>query len=225
MKKTVKSKVSKKKRLVIVILVIVFIPVIYYGTVMTSAYFQSLSIVSQELQSGKIVLKLEDISSEYQEILLKVEDPAFYLHNGIDLSTPGAGYTTITQALVKQYFFEKFHPGLAKIKQTLIAWVFNKRVDKQTQLLLFINNVYLGTVQGQDINGLEQGAKIYYGKSFKQLTKDEYISLVAMIIAPNEFSVKNKLTKNQDRVKRIKLLLEGKCQPTSFKDVYYEQCK
>ncbi len=208
MKKTA-TKSSNKKKLLIIILGLFFTICLYYGLVMTRAYFTSITIVSQQLQSSKIVLKLEDVSIEYQEILLKVEDPAFYSHNGIDLSTPGAGYTTITQGLVKQYFFENFQPGLAKIKQTLIAWVFNKRIDKQTQLLLFINNVYLGTVKGEDINGLEQAAKTYYGKGFKELTKDEYISLVAMIIAPNEFSVKNKPTKNQERVKRIKLLLEG----------------
>ena len=42
-----------------------------------------------------------DLSQRQKEILIKVQDPGFYNHNGIDLSTPGAGLTTITQAIVK----------------------------------------------------------------------------------------------------------------------------
>lgn len=46
-------------------------------------------------------LDISDLSAWQLDALLKIEDPAFYRHKGVDLKTPGAGLTTITQSLVK----------------------------------------------------------------------------------------------------------------------------
>ena len=53
--------------------------------------------------------------------LLIVEDPTFETHEGIDLTTPGAGITTITQSLSKRLAFDDFQPGIAKLRQTAYA--------------------------------------------------------------------------------------------------------
>jgi hypothetical protein len=60
------------------------------------------SLVSEILPSSQIRLRLEDLPPGWLEMLLAVEDPNFYHHNGMDLQTPGAGITTITQNLVKR---------------------------------------------------------------------------------------------------------------------------
>ena len=36
-------------------------------------------------------------------ILIKVEDPDFYDHKGVDFKMPGEGITTITQGVVKNF--------------------------------------------------------------------------------------------------------------------------
>ena len=69
----------------------------------------------------KFEIDSHDLSKRQKEILLKVQDPGFYDHSGIDLWTPGAGLTTITQAIVKKLYFNDFKSGIAKIKQSLIA--------------------------------------------------------------------------------------------------------
>jgi hypothetical protein len=56
------------------------------------------------------------------------------------------------------------------------------------------------------------------------LSRDEFLALVAMLIASNECSVARQPAKNQERVPRIKRLLSGGCQPESLTDVYYVQC-
>ena len=55
-----------------------------------------------------------NLSAEQIHILLKVQDPGFYSHHGIDLTTPGAGLTTITQALVKKALFQAFQIWIQK---------------------------------------------------------------------------------------------------------------
>ena len=98
-------------------------------------------------------------------------------------STPGTGITTISQGLVKIYYFDDFKPGIQKIKQTLIArFAFDIMTPKDTILKLFINDVYLGQHDGRAINGFENAARSYLSKSFKDLTCDEYLGLVAMIV-------------------------------------------
>ena len=72
--------------------------------------------------------------------MLTVQDPKFYEHSGYDFTTPGAGVTTITQAMTKYLYFKKFTKGFKKIEQTLIAWLaITPMVTKDEQLTVFIN--------------------------------------------------------------------------------------
>ena len=112
-----------------------------------------------------------------------------------------------------------------KLEQCVIAWVFDKRVDKRTQLLIFINSAYLGNHDGREIVGLEDAANAYFNTSFSGLTKDQFLSLVAMFVGPNEFHVVRQPERNKERVKRISRLLEGGCTPSGLSDVYYESCR
>jgi len=113
---------------------------------------------------------------------------------------------------------------LNKIKQSVIAWVFDKRVDKDTQLEIFVNSVHLGNHNGNEVRGLQAGAMAYFNKDFSQLDEGEFLSLLAMIIAPNHFNLVSQSGKNQERVNRIRRLLKGECQPAGLHDVYYENC-
>ncbi|MEW8026609.1 MAG: transglycosylase domain-containing protein [Candidatus Thiodiazotropha sp.] len=163
-----------------------------------------------------------DLNKRQTEILVKVQDPGFYRHNGIDLSTPGAGLATITQAIVKKLYFDNFKPGIAKIKQTLIArFVVNELIPKDDQLTLFINTMYFGKVNGKPVVGLESAAKAYYHQPVKKLTEDQYISLIAMLVMPGTFHIIDHPEWNMDRTNRIKALIAGKYKPKGLMDQFY----
>lgn len=155
-------------------------------------------------------------------MLLAVEDPTFYRHHGVDLETPGAGMTTLTQGVVKLlYFPDGFHPGIAKIRQTLIAqYVLDAMVSKDGQLLLFLNICYLGNEHGQAIHGYANAARIYFGKEFSAITDDEFLSLIAMHIGPD--ALKPGTAANTERVQRIKRYLSGQNQPAGLLDIEYK---
>jgi len=189
------------------------------------ARMQTPEIIEKAMKSELMVLNADSLSKDQINILLMVEDPDFYSHKGIDHKSPGAGRTTISQGLVKIFYFKKFKPGIAKMRQTLIArFVFDPLVKKDDQLSLFLNYVYLGNNEGKEIRGFEKAAKVYYNKSFAELTDDEYLSLVALPINPIRYGIFTNPKRNTERVNRIKRLLSGVCKPIDWKDSSFEGC-
>ncbi len=174
--------------------------------------------VAEPLDSG-------DLPPGWIADLLAVEDPGFFHHSGIDVSTPGAGWTTITQGLAKDLYFDAFRPGpLAKLEQSLAALVLEARIPKERQLALFLGSVYLGETREGAVNGFGPAARAWLGKDMKELDRREFLSLVAMAIGPNEYGIATDPERNAERVARIERLLAGECRPAGWRDVTYEQC-
>ncbi|MES9944030.1 MAG: transglycosylase domain-containing protein [Candidatus Thiodiazotropha sp.] len=190
----------------------------YYAWEVHAAYQYTIDKVLPLEKTADYPLQLSSLTKRQLNILLKVEDPLFFKHQGIDFSTPGAGITTITQGLVKHIYFENFKSGIAKIKQTLIArYVLDPLMPKKMQLKRFINTVYLGP----KATGFEQAAEKYFHKQFSELTEDQYIALVAMIIAPATFNIEKYPERNKERVTRIKKIISGEYKPKGLCDLYY----
>lgn len=195
---------------------------VYCGIVVLNARHATPAIIQKAVSSDAMKLRSADLSAWQLNALLAVEDPNFYHHKGVDLKTPGAGLTTITQGLVKFLYFEKFKPGLAKIRQTLIArFALDPLVPKDTQLEILINYIYLGNAGAKQVYGLADAAQAYYHKPFSGLNEDEYLSIVAMIIAPNNFNIITASQANAERVARIRKVLSGEYKPKGLMDIYY----
>ena len=215
-----------------VAIMLLIIVITYYIVDLSRAREYTRSVVWRDLQAGvwrqpngparPLSLSIDDLTPRQIEILLAVQDPAFYEHSGMDLSTPGAGLTTITQAIVKKLYFDPFKPGLAKIRQTLIALcAVDSIIPKDDQLRLFLNIMYFGNLDGKPIIGMEQAARSYYHTSVKELNEDAYISIVAMIIAPKTFHIRHHPEWNAERSRRIKQLISGEYTPRGLMDQYY----
>lgn len=212
-----------KKILSFIGLVIVVVS-LYYTIVIFNARANTPAIVQTALDSDRMKLEVNDLTNDQLQALLKIQDQNFYNHKGFDISTPGTGVTTISQGLVKMYYFDDFKPGIQKIKQTLIArFAFDVLTPKDTILKLFINEVYLGQHNGKEIKGFENAARAYLDKSFKELTWDEYLGLTAMIRSPNTLHYIRNKEANQERVSRIKKVLSGEYIPTDNSDWLYGQ--
>jgi membrane carboxypeptidase/penicillin-binding protein len=176
-------------------------------------------------EAAKGELNVADIPPRRIAMLLKVEDPGFYQHHGVDYSTPGASMTSITQSLVKRFYFAHFRKGFPKIEQTLIArFVLDPAMSKDAQLKAYLNFTYFGTQQGRPVIGYADAARTYYDRELSQLSDHEFLSLVAMTMAPNALDPLRHQAANAERVRRIEAMLAGKCQPTGLRDVTYESC-
>lgn len=133
----------------------------YYANEVRVARRDTPALVQEAWQRHGRHLTLSALSLHKRSILLAVEDPAFFRHHGVDLDTPGAGMTTITQGLVKLLYFPGgFKQGIAKIRQTLIAqYALDALVPKDEQLALLLNMAYMGSREGKPVHGFAHAAR------------------------------------------------------------------
>ncbi|CAN5464447.1 hypothetical protein BH10PSE14_BH10PSE14_43120 [soil metagenome] len=172
------------------------------------------------------VTTLDQLGRRRLAILLRVEDPGFFRHRGVDYATAGQGATTLTQGLVKRLYFDGgFRPGFAKIEQSLIArFVFDPATPKRRQLEMFLDLASFGTQQGQPVIGFADAARTFYGRPLAALDERQLISLVAMLMAPNALDPVRHKAENDQRVRRIDALIAGRCRPRGVMDVRYPDC-
>jgi membrane carboxypeptidase/penicillin-binding protein PbpC len=86
-----------RRMVILSLLVVVAAPCIYYSAVVVNARRATPAIIAAALQAERMVLGLDDLTPRQLEILLTVQDSRFFEHKGVDLRTPGAGWTTLTR--------------------------------------------------------------------------------------------------------------------------------
>jgi membrane peptidoglycan carboxypeptidase len=105
---------------------------------------------------------------------------------------------------------------------TLIArFAVHELISKQDQLTLFLNALYFGQVDGKPVVGLQSAAEAYYDRPIRNLTEEQYISLIAMIVMPGTFHIIDHPEWNKDRTDRIKALVSGEYKPKGLMDQFY----
>jgi membrane carboxypeptidase/penicillin-binding protein len=206
-------KISRITSILVLILILILIGTTIYN------YFRTSAIVESYHARGIVEYKFNQLPAEYQDILIKVQDPGFYSHKGVDFNTPGAGWTTITQSLSKFFYFEDFKPGWRKIPQTIYArFALHPKVAKENQLDLFINIIGFGN----GTRGILSASQFYFNSKPDELTKDEYISLIAILNNPKMLNPMDNPDANSERARRIKKYINGEYVPKNVFDNEYE---
>lgn len=157
--------------------------------------------------------------------LLLVQDPAFETHSGIDLSTPGAGITTISQSVSKRLAFDAFKPGIGKLRQTGYAFGLESRLSKDQILALWLETLEMGRGPQGWMKGFFQASETVYAKPPQQLTDEQYFRLLAVLIAPGKYDLLSDDSDLAERVRRISRLVAGACSPVDNGDVWLEGCR
>ncbi len=193
---------------------------IYYAYELINAHLETPEIKARFLASSQVNLSVEELSPSQLEALIKIQDPNFWNHKGVEFTTPGSGWTTITQSIAKWFYFHRFKQGIRKIKQTLLArFILHYQLNKQEQLLIFINYVWFD----DKVLGFRNAARHFYEKDITELTEDEFISLMAMPIAPKTYNIKTNPETNKRRSERIKKYLNGSYTPKGLFDIKYNK--
>lgn len=156
--------------------------------------------------------------------LLLVQDPAFETHSGVDMSTPGAGITTISQSVSKRLAFDAFKPGIGKLRQTGYALGLESRLSKDQILALWLETLEMGRGPEGWMTGFFQASEAVYGKAPAQLTDDQYFRLLAVLIAPGKYDLLSNDPELTERARRISRLVAGVCKPVDNGDVWLEGC-
>jgi membrane carboxypeptidase/penicillin-binding protein len=209
-----------KNKIFLSLILLLVVILMYYALELILAYNKKDVLRIQYLSNEKLELAIDDLSKLQIDLLIKIQDPNFFHHKGVEFKAPGSGWTTITQSITKFMYFKNFKQGLKKIKQSLIArFITNNQFSKKEQLEIFINNMWFE----KDVIGLKQASYFYYHKENKQLTTDEYLSIIAMIISPKKYNILKEPVKNKKRVDRIKRYLSEDYQPTGLFDIEYDK--
>lgn len=158
------------------------------------------------------------------EQLLLVEDPGFLAHNGVDLATPGSGLTTLTQSAGKRLGFSTFRPGLRKVRLIGYALGLESRLTKPQILALYLDTVWMGPGPRTPMTGFFSASRQIYGNRPAELSDLEFLSLVAVPIAPRKFSLVERTPALEERVARIERLVKKECRPKGVRDVWLDGC-
>ncbi|MCW5679556.1 MAG: transglycosylase domain-containing protein [Anaerolineales bacterium] len=167
----------------------------------------------------------ESLGSEYLAILLRIQDPNFSEHSGVDFSTPGAGMTTVTQSVSKRLAFDHFQPGIGKIRQTGYALGLEQYLTKAQILALWLDTVEMGPGPDGWMTGFHNASEAIHQRFPAQLSRHEFLRLTAVLIAPATFDLQRDDPRIQERVGRMSRLLAGECAPTGHGDVWLEGCR
>ncbi|HOP21233.1 MAG TPA: monofunctional biosynthetic peptidoglycan transglycosylase [Amphiplicatus sp.] len=141
--------------------------------------------------------KIEDISPNLIYAVIAAEDSRFCLHNGIDFSAIDAalderkrggkqrGASTISQQTAKNAFLWNGGGWARKGAEAWFTIVMETFWPKRR-----IMEVYLNVAEwGDGLFGAEAAAQARFGKSAKDLTKDEAALLAAVLPSPNKWRV------------------------------------
>jgi penicillin-binding protein 1A len=147
---------------------------------------------------NRIVVPLSDVSPHFTRALLAREDSRFYQHSGVDYvgvlramvrnvkeQKVVQGASTITMQLARNSY-----PGLdektlhRKLLEVMLARRIEASMGKDEILQHYVNRIFFG----QQIYGIQQAARVYFGKDAAQLTAGEGALLAGIIRGPSKFS-------------------------------------
>ena len=139
------------------------------------------------------VVTYEQISPRLKQAILAAEDATFEQHFG--LSVPhiiitlvkdivawekAGGASTLTQQLARKLFLTDEKTWERKIKEAILAIQIEKRYTKAEIFTLYCNKMYFG----HGVYGVEAAARLYFGKSAKDVSLEE-AALLAGILQGN----------------------------------------
>lgn len=152
--------------------------------------------------SAAIRNPLDKIPKHVPQAILAMEDSRFYQHEGVDFlglsralivnlvsDSKSQGASTITQQLVKNLILQNPEKTYKrKAKEAIRAIALEHEFSKKELLEMYVNEVYLGQVNGRAVVGVSQAAKVYFGKSVDRLSIGEAAMIAGIISAPNSYS-------------------------------------
>jgi penicillin-binding protein 1B len=154
------------------------------------------------MKSGKrAALAYADVPPVLVRAILSIEDHRFFEHGGLDVfgigrailrnagdNELGQGGSTITQQLVKNTYLSPERTFRRKFAEAMLAFTLERRLSKEDIFALYANEIYLGQRGAVGVRGVEQAARIYFGKELKDLSLAESATIAGMIQSPSRYS-------------------------------------
>ena len=162
---------------------------------------ESLTGDAQMKGGARRQLTFKDIPPVLIHAITSIEDRRFFEHHGVDIfgisravirnagdERIGQGGSTITQQLVKNTYLTPERTLRRKFAEAMLAFTLERRLSKEDILALYCNEVYLGQRNAFAVRGVDQAARVYFGKELQNLTLGEAATIAGMIQSPSRYS-------------------------------------
>mgnify|MGYP004508821955 FL=1 len=184
--------------LIIIILVVTsFLFLIGYAYYSKTLKEQPLISRVESYTSKENYITFNNLSKNYINAVVAVEDHRYYDHGPIDFIAIGRalytnlrdnefneGGSTITQQVAKNVIFNQDKTIIRKAGEVFAAYDLEKNYSKSELLALYVNSSYFG----DGYYGIYEASMGYYNKSPKDLTLDEASMLAGIPNAPSVYA-------------------------------------
>lgn len=156
----------------------------------------------QEIRESDNYTKLKDISDDYKNAVVAIEDHRFYNHNGIDIlsilrstyvnfkiKSLDYGASTITQQVGRLMYFTQEKSPIRKVAEIFVAFDLEKNYSKDEILELYLNLMYFGN----GYYGIYDASEGFFNKTPDELTLYESSYLAGLPNAPSVYSENDEL--------------------------------
>jgi penicillin-binding protein 1B len=151
--------------------------------------------------NARSALSFQDIPPVLVKAILAIEDRRFFSHSGVDGygvvraifrntidDDIAQGGSTITQQLIKNTYLTPEKTFQRKYSEAMLALALEKRFTKEEIFALYSNEIYLGQRGATAARGVEQAARLFFGKELKDISLAEAATIAGMIQSPNRYS-------------------------------------
>ncbi|HEU0161435.1 MAG TPA: PBP1A family penicillin-binding protein [Rhizomicrobium sp.] len=157
-------------------------------------------------------LKLSEMPAYLPAAFIAMEDRRFFDHNGIDprglaraiildlrAGQVVAGGSTISQQTAKIVYTNQQRTFSRKLTELVNAAGLEKSLTKEQILQLYLNRIYLGS----GAYGVDGAARVYFGKSARDINLAQAAMLATLTRAPSVFSPRRDLLRAQQRASYV----------------------
>ena len=168
----------------------------YAPSTITRVYSAGGEVVGEFATQRRIVISYDQIPPVLRQAIMAAEDAEFDTHMGLSITRiivtlakdliegKRAGASTLTQQLTRKLFLNDDKTWERKIKEAVLAIQIEKRYTKPEIVTLYCNQI----PWGHGTYGAEAAARLYFGKSAKDVTLEEAALLAGIIQAPARHS-------------------------------------
>jgi membrane peptidoglycan carboxypeptidase len=196
-------------------------------------YDSNNSLVYQGSSNSKWI-SLDDVSSDFIDAIVSVEDKNFYKHNGFDYLRIAktmvknilnkqivGGASTISQQYVKNLYLDFDKTWERKIEEAWLTINLEVHYSKDEILEGYINTINFG----QGNFGIENASLYYFNKSASDLTKEEAIMIAGIPKGPSYYNPVSDYDSALDRAEVVALAMvnNNKLTMEEYDNLYTEK--
>lgn len=170
----------------------------YRPPIVTSVFSDDDRKIGEFYEQRRIVVPLSDMPQNLINAFIAAEDSRFREHKGIDIlsifrafvknfkaGTIVQGGSTITQQITKSFLLSPERTYKRKLKEAILAYRIEKKLNKNEILFLYLNQIYLG----HGAYGVKAAAENYFGtEKIQELNLAQCSMLAGLPQAPSRYS-------------------------------------